>query len=72
MPIPKYAEGVPVNLLVKVLCKGKCSRTRYMRVSNPNWSRSDYKNNGHDMDNYAECLFCGRRQYDTYNWIRYI
>lgn len=66
MPIPKYAEGVPRQRLVQVLCKGRCGTTRYAEVSKVPWSRD-----GRDPDSelYATCLMCGRQARDNYNWM---
>lgn len=66
MPIPSYAEGVPRNRLVTLICKQDCNKTRYAEVSDANWKKDDHKNN---VGTFATCLKCGKRGHDTYNWI---
>ncbi|UPT53371.1 hypothetical protein [Synechococcus phage Ssp-JY39] len=67
MKIPKYAQAVPQNMLVRCICRNGCNlgATVFARVSDPNWSR----NAGHEAKLYAECLKCGYRAHDNYNWL---
>jgi len=66
MPLPQYAVGVPTNLRVQILCRGKCGKSRYARVSLPDWALKPVG----DPTVYAQCLMCGYRAVDPYNWIR--
>jgi hypothetical protein len=66
MAIPKYAQGVPRNLLVNYLCKSRCAKMSYGKVSKFSWSKDGSKL---DHDLYVTCLKCGGTQRDNYNWI---
>ena len=68
MPIPKYAQGVPREQLVKYLCKGKCCKTSYGKVSKSDWSKDG---SVVDRELYVTCLRCGETQQDNYNWIAF-
>jgi hypothetical protein len=64
--IPKYAQHVPQNLLVRCLCRGKCGKLMYAKASKSDWTRQ-----GPTMDPaiFAICLRCGYRATDEYNWL---
>jgi hypothetical protein len=38
MPIPQYAQGVPRPQLVQFVCKGRCCKASYGKVSKPDWT----------------------------------
>lgn len=68
MKVPKYAEGVSLAYLVKFLCKSKCNKPRFGKVSQMPWESA-----GADLDDpglYVTCLKCNGDQYDSYNWKR--
>lgn len=67
MAIPKYAEGVPRDQMVKFLCKRKCNNSRYGRVSRTPWEDTGAVR---DPSLYVTCLKCGGTQEDCYNWQR--
>lgn len=67
MSIPKYAQSVPPDRLVRFLCKGRCGTIRYGKVSKAPWSKDGSLM---DSDLHVTCLRCGRKQSDNYNWIR--
>jgi len=67
MPIPKYAQHVPRHLLVQILCRGFCRKTRYARVSTDHWSGTDTDPGSEVL---ATCLKCGYEAHDPYNWMR--
>jgi hypothetical protein len=65
MPVPSYAQDTPRSHRIKFFCKGSCSKGRYGRVS-----KIPYPTHGVNTDRemYVTCLWCGHKQYDTYNW----
>ena len=67
MPTPRYAQHVPQHLLVRILCRVSCGKTRYARVSTDHWSSTD---TDPDSEVYATCLKCGYEARDPYNWMR--
>jgi hypothetical protein len=66
MTLPNYAVGVPKALRVQILCRGKCGKSRYAKVSVPDWDNRPVG----DPTVYAQCLKCGYRATDPYNWAR--
>lgn len=63
--LPKYAEGVPQQELVHILCRGKCGKGRYAQKSPGALAGLPMK----DANHYATCLYCGYRARDPYNWL---
>jgi len=63
--LPGYAEHLPRQRLVKILCRGTCGKTRYAEVSRTPWKR---EGGAVDRDLFATCLVCGYRARDNYNW----
>ena len=67
--LPNYAARANRRRLVKLLCRGRCSKTR--------WAQLDGDYPGKDALKTAEmgvfhatCLVCGYVGSDNYNWMR--
>jgi len=67
--LPKYARNADRKRVVRVLCKGRCSRIRWaeMEVDYPG---EETLRNSQVMDFRARCLLCGHIAQDPYNWDR--
>jgi hypothetical protein len=67
--LPDYAKGADPSRLVKLLCKGKCSRVRWAEMNQPYPGKTEMRKA--EMGVYtATCLYCGKIAYDNYNWMR--
>jgi hypothetical protein len=65
MKLPEYAKSTPKSLLVNIDCRGACNTSRYAKVSKLPWNKHGPNN---DPDMWAECLRCGYKAEDSYNW----
>lgn len=65
--LPKYASKANINQLVKVLCKGKCGKTRWAEIQEPNPGLAKLKKS-QVGDYHAKCLYCEKIAQDPYNW----
>ena len=68
-PLPQYARNANRSRLVKLLCKGACSRVVWaeMNTEHPGYEVLRHSQVG---DFTATCLKCGKVAKDPYNWIR--
>lgn len=67
--LPSYASSTPEEVLVKILCRGKCHTARWARLNAPYPGRSALRSA--PMGTYrAICLVCGYEATDNYNWSR--
>ena len=67
--LPQYARNADPARLVKVLCKGACSRVRWAEMQQP-YPGEDVLSKAQVNDFSARCLFCGTIARDPYNWYR--
>lgn len=67
--LPKYAQRADKRRLVQMLCKGKCSCTRWAEMNVPYTNDMTFKESNFQGIE-AKCLFCGYVQRDNYNWYR--
>lgn len=67
--LPKYAQNVPSEYLIQILCRGRCRKTRWAKMNKPYIGR-DALRTGNFGDYNAECLMCGYIANDPYNWYR--
>lgn len=67
--LPQYAQNADRSKLVKILCKGKCSQTRWAELNKIYPGKRILKEA--EMNIYeAKCLKCGMVSIDNYNWFR--
>lgn len=69
MTLPQYAQNVPDNRIVEILCRGKCGCGRYAKII-----ENENNSNGTKItsDSFAECLKCGFKASDPSNWEKII
>lgn len=67
--LPDYAKSTPDNLLVKILCRGRCNGTRWARLNKPYPGTSALREASFG-EYRATCLECGYIASDNYNWFR--
>jgi hypothetical protein len=67
--LPNYAAAADRKRVVRLLCKGRCCKTRWaeMRVDYPG---EDVLRRSRVLDFAATCLKCGYTARDPYNWYR--
>lgn len=67
--LPRYAQDADRTKLVKILCKGKCGKTRWAELNKPYPGKKEVREA--EMGIYeARCLGCGKIALDNYNWLR--
>lgn len=67
--LPDYAKSTAQELLIRILCRGKCSMMRWARLNEPYPGKSALRSS--PMGTYtAKCLVCGYEAIDNYNWFR--
>jgi hypothetical protein len=67
--LPQYAQGANKKRLVKILCKGKCSKQRLAEMS-IDYPGEDILSKMDMSQVTAKCLKCGYIAKDPYNWFR--
>jgi hypothetical protein len=67
MHLPNYAQRANPARLVRLFCKGKCSRTvcAEMTTDRPAWN---VLRDSREGDFTAVCLVCRKATADPYNW----
>lgn len=64
--LPKYAQNVPTDCLIKLNCKG-CNSGRWARLNKAYPGKTALREA--EMGEYiATCLNCGYENEDNYNW----
>lgn len=67
--LPHYAARANRRRVVKILCRGRCARTRWAEL-NYDYPGEDALKNAGLGDFQATCLMCEYRATDNYNWMR--
>jgi hypothetical protein len=67
--LPKYAHGADPLRLVRLLCKGRCCKTRFAEMS-VDYPGECLLRNAKVNQFTARCLKCGKIARDPYNWFR--
>lgn len=67
--LPDYAAHANRRRLVKILCRGQCSRTRWAELDCDYPGKDALKTMGMGTF-HATCLVCGYTASDNYNWMR--
>ena len=65
MKLPKYAQEIPKDELVQIICRGQCGKGRFARKSDGAIKGLSME----DPNHYAQCIVCGYRAHDPYNWV---
>jgi len=67
--VPNYASHVEPEYLIRILCRGRCGKTRWARLDKKFPGQTALRNA--TMGEYhATCLKCGYEANDSYNWYR--
>lgn len=67
--LPKYAQNIDRNRLIKLLCKGKCGKVVWAELNSAYPGKEALKKAS--MGEYqARCIKCGKVALDNYNWFR--
>ena len=67
--LPQYASRSDRTRLVKVLCRGRCRRTRWAELNTRYPGQATLRDTPRGVYS-ARCLFCGYEATDNYNWFR--
>lgn len=67
--IPKYAQNVYRDRLVKIICKGKCDKVVWAELNFPYPGKEPLKK-ASIGEFQARCLRCSSIAKDNYNWYR--
>lgn len=67
--LPAYANSIPEKYLIKILCRGKCSRGRWAVLNLPYPGKSALRSAAFGTYR-GKCLVCGYEATDNYNWYR--